>query len=231
MNSLMGLLVFSALVASINPCTMSVLIMSISSLVGKGKHPRHVALHTLLFALGIFVSYAIFGLILMLLFSLLPVGIVGYIALLVGVLICIFGLLEIKDYFWYGKGLSFKLTDKTELRIHEWTKKHHSPVRGFLLGIYTSIKMSHYTAILVVMSALIGSLLTPNNYWLGAIWAFWYVLPILLIAVLTVSGVNPHNLLTWKEQSKHAMRLSIGLLYVILGWLMLALLAGGLKLV
>jgi hypothetical protein len=37
-----------------------------------------------------------------------------------------------------------------------------------------------------------------------------------LIAVLSASGVNPHNLLTWKEQSKHTMRLSIGLLYVLL---------------
>jgi hypothetical protein len=143
----------------------------------------------------------------------------------------LFGLLEIKDYFWYGRGLSLKLTEKTEQRIHAWTKKHHSPLRGFMLGIYTSVKMSHYTSILVVMAALIGTLLTSNNYLLSVIWAFWYVIPILFIAVLSVSGVNPHNLLTWKEQSKHTMRLSIGLLYVLLGWIMLVVLAGGLKLV
>lgn len=231
MNTLMALLVFSALIASINPCTMSVLIMSISSLVGKGKHPRHVALHTFMFGLGIFVSYTIFGTLMMLLFSVLPIGFVGYISLIVGVLICIFGLLEIKDYFWYGKGPSFKLTDITEQKIHAWTKKHHSPIRGFLLGVYTSLKMSHYTSILVIMSALVSVLLTDSNYLLPAIWAFWYVIPIFFIAALSASGVNPHNLLAWKEQSKHTMRLSIGLLYVLMGWIVLVLLAGGLKLV
>ncbi len=231
MNTLMALLVISALIASINPCTMSVLIMSISSLIGKGKHPKHVALHTFLFGLGIFVSYSLLGLVLMLILGVLPIGIVGYIALVVGVLISIFGLLEIKDYFWYGRGPSFKLTEKTEQRVHAWTKQHHSPVRGFLLGIYTSVKMSHYTFILVAMSALIGTLLTSNNYILSVIWAFWYVIPVFFIAVLSASGVNPHNLFTWKEQSKHTMRLSIGLLYVLLGWLMLVILAGGLKLV
>ncbi len=231
MNTLMALLVISALIASINPCTVSVLIMSISSLIGKGKHPRHVALHTFLFGLGIFVSYSVLGLALMLILGVLPIGIVGYIALIVGALISIFGLLEIKDYFWYGRGLSFRLSAKTEQKVHTWTKKHHSPVRGFMLGVYTAMKMSHYTMILVLMSALIGTLLTSNNYILAGLWAFWYVIPVFFIAVLSASGVNPHNLLTWKEQSKHTMRLSIGLLYVLLGWLMLVILAGGLKLV
>lgn len=231
MNTLMALLVFSALIAAINPCTMSVLIMSISSLVGKGKHPRHVALNCLLFALGVFTSYSAMGVGLIMLFGTLPVGIVGYIALVVGVLICLFGLLEVKDYFWYGKGLSFKLSEKTENYVHSWTKKHHSPVRGFLLGMYTSVKLSHYTLILVVLSSLIASLLAENGYLLSVLWAFWYVIPLIFIAVLSVSGASPHNLLSWKEQSKHTMRLSIGLLYVLLGWLMLTLLAGGLKLV
>lgn len=231
MNTLIALLVFSALIASINPCTMSVLIMSISSLVGKGKHPKHVGVHTFLFGVGVFFTYAAMGTVMMVLLSLAPIGIVGYAALIVGMLISIFGLLEIKDYFWYGKGLSFKLSDKTERKIHAWTKQHHSPIRGLMLGVYTATKLSHYTIILVLMSAIINTLLSDDGYLLATLWAFWYVLPIILIALLAASGVNSHNLLAWKEQSKHTMRLSIGLLYVLLGWLVLVLLAGGLKLV
>lgn len=114
MNSLLALIVFSALIASVNPCTMSVLIMSIASLVGKGKNPKHVGLHTMLFGLGVFLTYATIGTILLLILTILSIGIVGYIALVVAFMICIFGLLEIKDYFWYGTGLSFSLSAKSE---------------------------------------------------------------------------------------------------------------------
>ncbi len=231
MNSLLALLVFSALIASVNPCTMSVLIMSVASLVGKGKNPRHVGLHTMLFGIGVFITYASIGTVLLFVFTMLPITIVGYIAVIVAFLICIFGLLEIKDYFWYGSGLSFKLSAKSEKKIHAWTKKHHSHIRGLLLGMYTALKLSHYTAILLVLAALIASLLANGSLYLSVIWAFWYVLPILFIATLAATGANPHNLLSWKEQTKHTMRLSIGLLYVLLGWLVLVLLAGGLKLV
>ena len=194
MNSLLALLVFSALIASVNPCTMSVLIMSIASLVGKGKNPRHVGLHTILFGTGVFLTYALIGSALLLVLTMLPIAIVGYIAVIVAFLICVFGLLEIKDYFWYGSGLSFKLSAKSEKKIHAWTKKHHSHIRGLLLGIYTALKLSHYTAILLVLAALIATLLANGSLYLSVIWAFWYVLPILFIATLAATGVNPHNL-------------------------------------
>lgn len=231
MNTLVALIVCSALIASLNPCTLSVALMSISSLVGKGKHPKHVGLHTLSFALGIFFAQSILGVASLLILSLLPIGIIGYIVLFVASLLCIFGLFEIKDYFWYGKGWSFELSKNGDRKIHAWTKKHHSHLRGFLLGIYTSYKLSHYTAVVVIMNAIMGVLLAPENYYVALIWAFWYILPLLFIGVLVFSGAAPQNLLAWKEQTKHTMRLSIGLLYVLLGWIMFTVLTGGLKII
>jgi MFS family permease len=227
----MALIVCSALIAALNPCTLSVLIMSITSLSGKGKRANHTGMHTLAFSGGVFVANALAGLSALLVLGLLPTGILGYIALFVASALCLFGLFEIKDYFWYGKGWSFTLSKNSETKVHMWTKKHHSHGRGFLLGLYTSFKLAHYTVILVIMNALLGALLSPGNLFVPTMWAFWYVLPMLFIAVLIFSGARAENLLSWKEQSKHTMRLSIGLLYVLLGWIVLVLLAGGLKLV
>lgn len=231
MNTHMALIVCTALIAALNPCTLSVLIMSVSSLVGKGKRSRHTGTHTLAFAGGVFIANTLVGLSAMFVFGLLPVGILGYVALFVASALCLFGLFEIKDYFWYGRGWSFSLSKSSESTIHAWTKKHHSHARGFLLGLYTSFKLSHYTAILVIMNALLGALLSPGNLFVPTMWAFWYVSPMLLISALIFSGVRTESLLSWKEQSKHTMRLSIGLLYVLMGWIILVLLAGGLKLV
>jgi len=230
--SALNIFVFiSAIVAALNPPTLSVIIMSVTSLLGRGKHPRHAGLHTLMFALGIFSLYTVLGLLFRAVLLALPIGTVGYIGLVLAVIIVLFGLLEIKDYFWYGKGLSFKLSISAEKSIHAWTKKHHGHGRGFLLGIYTAVRLSHYTLILVLSSTLLITLLSPNDFLTNVLWGVWYVAPLLVIAGLLVFGVSAYSLTSWKEQTKHTMRLSVGIIYVMIGWVILSVLAGGIKLV
>ena len=225
------LTIIMALVAALNPPSLSVITMSVASLLGNGKHPRHAGLHSLFFSLGILASYSVIAACFSLLVWFLPVAISGYIGLALGVLIILFGLLEVKDYFWYGKGLSFKLSKNAETRIHTWTKKHHNHARGFLLGIYTSLRLSHYTLILLFSSIFLGSFSAPDERFLGLVWAAAYTLPLACISILIFFGVNAHSLTSWKEQTKHTMRLSIGLIYILMGYLILVTMAGGLKLV
>lgn len=231
MTALTLFMALSAIVAALNPCTLAVVVMSVSSILGKGKHPRHAGLHTLMFALGTFLAYASLALVWRLILLALPTGVVGYIGIVLAVIIVLFGLFEIKDYFWYGKGLSFKLSAPTEKKIHTWTKTHHSHFRGFLLGIYTALRLSHYTLVLALSSVLLLSLLTPSDPFAGMLWSLWYIAPLAVIAILLVFGVDAHSLTTWKEQTKHNMRLSIGVIYILIGWVILTVLAGGLKLV
>jgi thiol:disulfide interchange protein len=231
MTTIPLILCLGALIASINPCTLSVMIMAIGSLLGKKKHPRHAAAYTALFAAGIFVAYALLGTLITIGLKLMPIGVVGYFGLAVAVALVIFGIFEVKDYFWYGKGWSFKLSERAESVIHSWTKKHHSHWRGFLLGIYTALRLGHYTiAMIMAYSALFVLSSAENSLLLPSIWALWYVLPLILISLLVASGVEIHSLISWKEESKHVMRLSIGLLYIALGWILLVYLAGGLHL-
>lgn len=231
MNALSLFVAISAIVAALNPPTLAVIIMSVTSLLGKGKHPRHAALHTLVFSAGVLVTYTVVALLFRALLLSIPVGIAGYIGLALGAMITLFGLLEIKDYFWYGKGLSFKLSASAEKSIHAWTKKHHGHLRGFILGIYTAVRLSHYTIILVLSSTLLITLLSPGSVAANIAWALWYIAPLLVISFLLAFGVSAYSLTTWKEQTKHSMRLSVGIIYIMIGWVILAVLAGGLKLV
>ena len=188
------LLCFGALIASLNPCTLSVMIMATSSLLGKGKHPKHTGLYILLFTLGIFATYALLGSLVTEIMNLLPVGLIGYIAILLAVLLVVFGLFEVKDYFWYGKGWSFKLSARAEKTIHAWTKKHHSNSRGFLLGVYTALRLSHYTLVMIFAFDALFVLTSTHNLLLPTLWALWYVLPLVLIVLLVMSGAPAHGL-------------------------------------
>lgn len=230
MSVYMALIACTALVAALNPVTFSVLIMSMASLFGKEKHPRHVAAHATLFALGIFVVQAAVGLLCILVLRFMPIEAKGYVGIFAALALCISGLLETKDYFWYGKGVSFTLSKKAEKTIHSWTKKHHSLIRGLGLGVYTGLRLGHYTLVMVISVAILSSILLPANIFVPVIWSFWYILPMLLMVALLLSGATIHSLLSWKEQSKHTMRLSTGLLYIFMGWLILVQFAGGLKL-
>jgi hypothetical protein len=206
------------------------MIMAIGSLLGKNKHPRHAALYISLFSLGILLTYAVLGTAITIVLGLLPIGIVGYITLLIAVVLVVFGIFEIKDYFWYGKGWSFRLSAHAENTIHDWTKKHHSPHRGLMLGVYTALRLSHYTLVMIMAYCALFVLTSTHNLLLPSIWSLWYVLPLLVVSLLVASGVNVQSLMSWKEESKHMMRLSVGLLYVALGWILLVYLAGGLHL-
>ena len=222
------LVIIAAIVASVNPPDISVIGMSLACLLGKGKHPRHAGIHTISFALGIFISTAFISTVWHFFILALAPNIAGYLGLLLGTLVAIFGLFEIKDYFWYGRGWSFKLSKKAEAQIHEWTKNHHSHWRGFLLGIFTNFKLSHYTLVLVLATTTLTALIEPSKSYTGLLWAGAYTLPLIVVALLIIAGAEPHSLTAWKEQSKHLMRLSIGLAYVLIGWTLLTVLSGGL---
>jgi MFS family permease len=221
---LLGLM---AMVATINPCTISVLIMSIASLLGKSKKPRHVALHTMMYGAGVGLSTLIFGGAAYWTLAHLPTTFTPYVGTAIALGLILTGLVEIKDYFWYGKGPMMKFSTKTEQKIHTWTKKHHSLVRGFGLGIYTTLKLSHYTLVMILGAMYLAAGSLSGGYLSPVIWAVAYCAPILLAGIMVLSGVNTHGALAWKEDSKHRMRMTVGLLYIFTGWVVMLTIAGG----
>ncbi len=220
-------LIVSALIAAVNPCTMGVFVMSISSLLGAGKHPRHAALHSFFFAIGVGVWVGFLAGLSLLVLSYLSVGVIGYVGLVAAALLVMSGLIEIKDYFWYGRGISFKLGKRAESSIHKWTKLHHGNLRGFLLGVYSSIVSTHYTIGLIVASMIIVRLSGQLSVLYPILWAIVFIVPLLSFSQLVMYGVSVFSISTWREQSKASMRLAIGLLFVLIGWVLILSSVGG----
>ncbi|OIO23885.1 hypothetical protein AUJ65_02720 [Candidatus Micrarchaeota archaeon CG1_02_51_15] len=91
----------AAFVDSINPCAIAVLVILLSALLFAGE-PRRALKAGLAFIASVYVAYFLFGLGL---FSVIQVsGLSIWIYRLVGVLAIAIGLLNIKDFIWYGRG-------------------------------------------------------------------------------------------------------------------------------
>ncbi|MBP7018368.1 GAP family protein [Candidatus Saccharibacteria bacterium] len=219
----------SAAIDSINPCAIGVLILMVSVIMGTGKNSTKRLL-TLggAYIFSIFATYLIAGLGLVYFFSAIPIVIAEYLSLAVGVLVILAGVLEIKDYFWYGKGFSLQIPPKAAAKIKEMSNSNTTTVSGimalgaFVAAVELPCTGAPYLAIITILRVDWG--LVP--FLLMVLYNFIFVLPLIIILIMVAGGAKLSSVKKWKEESKGAMRLLIGLLLVALGW-MLILIANG----
>jgi len=102
----------TAAIDSINPCAIGVLILMISVVLSGGGSTKRLLGLGLAYISAIFFTYLIAGLGLVYFFSNIPIVLAEYLSLAVGFLVIIAGLLEMKDYFWYGQGFSLQIPAK-----------------------------------------------------------------------------------------------------------------------
>ena len=99
----LGIVVGSALIDSINPCAIGVLILMISVIMGQKHKVTRMLFLGGLYIFAIFVTYLLAGLGLLYFLAKIPLFITEYLSIFVGVLIIIFGFFEIKYYFYRFK--------------------------------------------------------------------------------------------------------------------------------
>lgn len=218
----------SAAIDSINPCAIGVLILMMSVVMGGGKSTKRLLLLGFAYILSIFLTYFIAGLGLVYFFSEIPIVLAEYLSLAVGALVIFAGLLEIKDYFWYGRGISLHIPAKAAAKIKEMSNSKTTSVGGVMaLGAFVSaVELpctgAPYLAIITILRI--------NFDWIAfglmALYNLIFVLPLIIILLMVAGGAQISSVKKWKEESKGVMRLFIGLLLVALGWLLI-LIANG----
>lgn len=222
-----GLVITSAAIDSINPCAIGVLILMVSVVLGSGKSVRRLLALGSAYIFAIFATYLAAGLGLVYFFSAIPMVIAEYLSIAVGLLVILAGLLEIKDFFWYGKGFSLQIPHKFAMKIQEMSTKKTSIVGVMLLGAFVAgVELpctgAPYLAIITVLRVDFNL----AAFALMVLYNIIFVAPLLFILALVAGGAKISSVQKWKEESKGAMRLGIGLLLVGLGWILM-LIANG----
>lgn len=213
------ILVGAAIVDSVNPCAFGVLIFLLAYLSKKFNKPRKMLLHGLTYIFAVFVTYLIAGLVLLpIIQGLGRVSTTVY--AVIGALVVGAGLLELKDFFWYGRGPSLALIPGASERIKMYSSKMSSSLGGaFGLGVFVALVElpctgAVYLAILSMLS-LIG--ITGSSVVLLILYNIIFVLPLVFILYLFTKGAEADTLEKWRKKHRHLMRALIGLFLISLG--------------
>lgn len=222
----LGVVLGSAAIDSINPCAIGVLILMMSVILTGGKSIGRMLLLGGLYIFAIFLTYLIAGLGLIYFLGSIPLFVTEYLSIIVGSVVIFAGLLEIKDFFWYGQGFSLHIPVVFTKRIEKLAKNTTVPgvilLGAFVAGVELPCTGAPYLAIITILSLNFNL----TAFLLLVIYNMVFVLPLVVILLLVALGVKLQHVKKWKQESRGYMRLFIGLLLIGLGWLLI-LIANG----
>lgn len=223
------IIITAAAVDSINPCVFGVLIFLIAFMTRIFKSPQKMLLGGLLYTAVVYVTYLMLG------FGILKITVsTGFsnVFYWIGAIIAIIaGLLEIKDYFWYGKGFTLQMLPGGNIRIKKYTsmiEKAEGKHPLFLLlttaalGVFVVLVElpctgAPYLAILAMLSKGSFAAAVP----LLLLYNLVFILPLFIIIGIAYFGTSSERLESWRKEHRGVMRLGMGLFLLALGFYML----------
>ncbi len=214
------IIISTALVDSINPCAIGVLILLISTLLALSHNKKKMLIVGLIYILAVYITYFLAGIGLLLFIQ--RFNIAELIGVIVGVIIIILGFIEIKDFWWYGKGISLVIPYKRSKQIEKMVKKITIP-GAISLGIFVAaVELpctgGPYLAITALLSKL-GFNFIIISYLL--LYNFIFILPLIVLVLLIYFGTKIVSLQNWKQKNKKWMRLITGFVLIVLGVLLI----------
>ncbi len=220
-----GIVVAAAFADSINPCVFGVLIFLIAFMNRVFKTRKMMLVGGLFYTAVVYATYLALG------FGILKltlgIGISQLFYAIVAGIAILAGILEIKDYFWYGKGFTLQMLPGASKRLEYYTAKVEAmevkhPSFLFLvtalLGVFVVLVElpctgAPYFAILGLLGAGDYAQAVP----LLLLYNFIFIVPLLVIIGIAYFGTSSDRLEVWRKEHRGLMRLGIGLFLIALG--------------
>lgn len=214
------ILVGGALVDSIAPCVIGVLIL-LMTILSRLKNRRLLLVSGISYIAGVYITYFVGGITLLKIFDLSrdTVFFASYLYMVTGGIIAFFGLLEMKDVFWYGRGLSLSIPERFISYIETYVKKAAAnKFAAFLFGVTTTLielpcTGAPYLAVLALMSFIPFVQTLPYLLLYNLI----FVLPLVVIMYLVYTGTAVKRLEAWRSMHKRRARLMLGIFLIGMG--------------
>ncbi len=208
-----------AAIDSINPCAFAVMIFLLAYLLAVGSKKLFLRVG-LVYIATVFIVYFLAGF--GLLKALTALSVADEIYKIAAALLIFVGLINIKDFFWYGKGFTLAIPESKKPLIQKYIRKASIPaaiVLGFLVSAFElPCTGGVYLAILGLLASR-ETQLQAVPYLL--LYNLIFVLPLLIILGLAYFGYSVEKMEEWRTKHRRWLRLVLGLGCVILGVLML----------
>ena len=220
------LIIGASLIDGINPCAFGVLIFMLAYLSKTTKKAGKLLLNGTIYIAAVFITYLLAGLLLLNVIEKLgKASVIFY--WVIAIIIFIAGLIEIKDFFWYGRGFSLTILPASAQRIKHYVKHvSDKPAAAFFMGVFVALVELPCTGAvyLAVLALMAKAGVTTQHVGYLVLYNFIFVLPLFIILILVYRGVSTSVFHDWKEKHKGLMRLLTGLLLIGLAvWMILSL--------
>ncbi len=214
------LVITTALIDSINPCAIGVLVILIATLLSLSKNRNKMLAIGSIYIAAVFLTYLAAGFGLLVFIQKLSLS--DELTWFVGFLVIILGLIEIKDFWWYGKGISLQIPPKRAKQVMRYIKNVTIPGSIFLGIFVAAVELpctgGPYLAITTVLAKIGFSF---EVFKLLFVYNLIFVLPLVIILALVYFGLSVKKIQEWKDTQKRWMRLFMGLIMIVLGILLL----------
>lgn len=220
MNITLPLIITTGLLDSLNPCAISLLLIYIALMYTMQKDHKAIVGFGVYYIAAVFVTYFLLGIGLLEAFQFF--GIPNLIVKIGAIFVIIFGLLNIKEYFFPNAPLKIRMPMSVRMKANEWAHKATIPsaiILGFLVGI-TEFPCSGavYIAILSYLQA--QETLTSGIFYLF-IYNIMFISPLVIIYLFASNQVITEKLINKQEQLGRKMHLILAGLMIVLGAVML----------
>jgi cytochrome c biogenesis protein CcdA/glutaredoxin len=210
----------AALVDSINPCAIAVLLFLIAFLLAIKMPKKRMLLIGGIYIFTVMVVYISAGFGLLRFIGYFNLGrAVNYFA---AAMLIFAGLLSVKDFWWYGKGISLKIPDHIKPRIEKYLTNATIPsviLAGILVSAFELPCTGEvYLGILSLMSK--EATFSASVFYL-ILYNVIFVLPLVIILLFSAAGLNIERIEQIRFERRRWLRLLLGIGMIILAiWLL-----------
>jgi cytochrome c biogenesis protein CcdA len=210
----LGAIILAAVIDSINPCAFGVLIFLLATMLSMAS-PKRALRYGLLYVFIIFLVYFSAGLGIMKLVESFN-SIMSYIIVIAGTLVLVGSIIEIKDFLWYGKGVSLRIPRGIKPTLEKISKKG-TLWAVILLGVIVALVELPCTGgiYLAILSLMHVNKVFGIPYLL--LYNFIFVLPLVIMVLVAYYGTKTEKITNWVESNKRYMRLAAGIIMFVLG--------------
>jgi cytochrome c biogenesis protein CcdA len=228
----LGIIIGAALADSINPCVFGVLIFLIAFMQKVFKTRNRMLVGGLFYTAVVYATYLLIGFgLLKLLQDALPIGVSNAVYWVAAILAILAGLLEMKDFFAYGRGLTLQMIPGAAERLKGYTRKIETLYERHPKWSYLFVGLLGVFVVLVELPCTgapyfaVINLLNQGDLAKGVplllLYNFIFIIPLFVIIGLSYFG-GTDKIKAWKDKNKGAMRLGMGIVLIALGVYMIA---------
>ncbi|MFC1648346.1 cytochrome c biogenesis CcdA family protein [Nanoarchaeota archaeon] len=205
----------TALVDSINPCAIGVLLLLLGVMLRTEKHLLRLSS---IYIGVVFLVYTFSGLGLIWFQSfLIQKGFATIMGTIVGIVVIFGGILEVKDYFWYGKGWSLQIPKKYAKLIKEKSENITSGGAIVLGALVAVVELPCTGGPYLAITTLLAKQFDFTAMLYLVIYNIIFVLPLIILTLIVHYGKRVTHLEDWKKDARKWMRLATGIVMIALG--------------